>query len=643
MATSKYVLTSAQAKTVGGRPPWPNSASDDGAADSDIGLETVGENLGEGGELATVDENEEGEVSREMLIAMAELTFDWLKPPEKKKKKKRGRGRKRGSSKGSKSPLRSSRTPVRGRSASASPSRSRPGADRHAKLMNKNLAASKKRTGRSASASRSPSRSRISMSRSPSRSSSKDGKKGKKKRKKKKKKKEPVNPFEEKWNAWYESNSPFLEEGTLLNALSLVLRVFEQTFKIDPNALADLLNRKVFEKDQIIADLQAALEEEARKVFETKRMALDYRTEMKKAVKRLKDFELLKSNAVRNMEIAERDKRAALKEAKRLSDINEDLKDELKAMTKSRDKALTKIERREKAISILNGKLTKAIGEKAIVEQRKGRESDMLRRTEHRCGQLEAKVLEMEEERRLKKIEFEEEIEAMVKSSNASTLQYKRQVDKANGTIADYRIQVHEWQVKELSQMPTTIDKAVKRIANHAAQFMDKINEEAKHDPKRETSDEYRRRWKAIRFQVEEMRTMAWNMLDSAKLKALVRTKKEHDLETVVSEWKLKAQAASAELAKERVLTKMLRRVFQNVGGRMRGILHVSGTKKKEVFSVLEKNRKWDIQTGSMFTLTCCKWCGHFFVEEDGIWPCPCEVAGQDHEVLEEMEDPTTL
>ena len=73
MATSKYVLTSAQAKTVGGRPPWPNSASDDGAADSDIGLETVGENLGEGGELATVDENEEGEVSREMLIAMAEL------------------------------------------------------------------------------------------------------------------------------------------------------------------------------------------------------------------------------------------------------------------------------------------------------------------------------------------------------------------------------------------------------------------------------------------------------------------------------------------------------------------------------------------------------------------------------------------
>jgi len=191
--------------------------------------------------------------------------------------------------------------------------------------------------------------------------------------------------------------------------------------------------------------------------------------------------------------------------------------------------------------------------------------------------------------------------------------------------------------------MPTTLDNAVKQIANHAAQFMKKINDEATHDPKNETSDEYRRRWKAIRMQVEEMRDMAWGMLDGAKMTALVRTKKEHDLEGVVSEWKLRAQASSAELAKERVLTKMLRRVFQNVDGKMRGILHVSGTKKDVVFKTMEKNRQWDVKEGSRFVMTCCKWCGHFFIEEDGVWPCPCEIGGQDHEVLEEMKDPLTL
>eukprot|EP00505_MAST-04D_sp_SCG-Rhode-Island_P002324 Stramenopile-MAST_4_protein_2324 len=626
MATSKYVLTSAQAKEVDGRPPWPNSASDGGASDSDISpVKTVGD-LGEGGELATVDEDEEGEVSREMLIAMAELTFDWLKPPEKKKKKKkRGRTRAKESSSAAGG---SSRSGSRRPSASASPIR--PGRDRHSALIKSNMSASRHRP----SASRSPVRGRT-------RSSSKDSKGGK--RKKKKKKKEPVNPFEEKWNQWYQNNQLFLEEGTLISALSLVLRVFEQTFKIDPNALADLLNRKVFEKDQIITELQAALEEEARKVFETKRMALDYRTEMKKAQKKLKDFELLKSKSVEIAEHAERQKKAAIAESKRLADIAEDLKDELKAMTKDRDRALTKVERREKAMSKLNEKLTKAIGEKAIVEQRKGRESDMLRRATYRCGQLEAKVLEMEEAARMQTSEFEREVQDMVTSSNASTLQYKRQVDKANEMLADYRIQLHEWQVKELGRMPTTLDNAVKQIANHAAQFMKKINDEATHDPKNETSDEYRRRWKAIRMQVEEMRDMAWGMLDGAKMTALVRTKKEHDLEGVVSEWKLRAQASSAELAKERVLTKMLRRVFQNVDGKMRGILHVSGTKKDVVFKTMEKNRQWDVKEGSRFVMTCCKWCGHFFIEEDGVWPCPCEIGGQDHEVLEEMKDPLTL
>ena len=95
VTSSKYVLTSAQAKNVDSRPPFPNSANDNGASDVDISHQEVGDDLGNGGELAEIQEEEEGEMSREMLIAMAELTFDWLKPPEKKKKKrKRGRRRK---------------------------------------------------------------------------------------------------------------------------------------------------------------------------------------------------------------------------------------------------------------------------------------------------------------------------------------------------------------------------------------------------------------------------------------------------------------------------------------------------------------------------------------------------------------------
>ena len=76
-------------------------------------------------------------------------------------------------------------------------------------------------------------------------------------------------------------------------------------------------------------------------------MALDYRTEMKKAVKKLKDFEVMKSSTVRNMQLAEREK-AAIKEQKRLSDIAEDLKDKLKDMTHQRDKALKKLKGEKK-------------------------------------------------------------------------------------------------------------------------------------------------------------------------------------------------------------------------------------------------------------------------------------------------------
>ena len=158
VTSSKYVLTSAQAKNVDSRPPFPNSANDNGASDVDISHQEVGDDLGNGGELAEIQEEEEGEMSREMLIAMAELTFDWLKPPEKKKKKrKRGRRRKRdASTSASKSPTRG--TYGRSISASRSPSRSSrptPGADRHKELMRSNMRASRKR---GQSSSKSPSR-----------------------------------------------------------------------------------------------------------------------------------------------------------------------------------------------------------------------------------------------------------------------------------------------------------------------------------------------------------------------------------------------------------------------------------------------------------------------------------------------------
>ena len=56
----------------------------------------------------------------------------------------------------------------------------------------------------------------------------------------------------------------------------------------------------------------------------------------------------MKSSAVRNMQLAEREKKAAIKEQQRLSDIAEDLKDKLKDMTHQRDKALKKLKGEKK-------------------------------------------------------------------------------------------------------------------------------------------------------------------------------------------------------------------------------------------------------------------------------------------------------
>ena len=48
VTSSKYVLTSAQAKNVDSE-PYPNSADDNGASDVDISHQEVGDDLGDGG------------------------------------------------------------------------------------------------------------------------------------------------------------------------------------------------------------------------------------------------------------------------------------------------------------------------------------------------------------------------------------------------------------------------------------------------------------------------------------------------------------------------------------------------------------------------------------------------------------------
>ena len=119
-------------------------------------------------------------------------------------------------------------------------------------------------------------------------------------------------------------------------------------------------------------------------------------------------------------------------------------------------------------------------------------------------------------------------------------------------------------------------------------------------------------------------------------------TEKEVGLEKEIQVWKQKAKAAESVFESEHVLTKMLRRIFNPEDKTMRAKLHISGTKKQDVYDTLEKNRKWNIDDGSTFTLTCCKYCGHFFLEEDSVWPFPCEIAGE-HEVFETHIDITKL
>ena len=234
-------------------------------------------------------------------------------------------------------------------------------------------------------------------------------------------------------------------------------------------------------------------------------------------------------------------------------------------------------------------------------------------------------------------------------------------LDSANSTIADYRVQIHDWQEKELSRTPDTVAAAVRKIGILAAKFLMQIDKEAADEDAEVRGGgggggggggagsgnppkpiELRRRWKALRFQVQEMREMAYGMLSGATLAQQQRSERELALEKEITGWKLKAKASEAEVGRERVLTKMLRRIFDPTSNKMRATLHVSGTKREKVYAEMDKNKKWDVKTGTTFTMTCCKHCGKFFIEGDSEWPFPCEF-GEEHETLEDIVDVTGL
>ena len=225
-------------------------------------------------------------------------------------------------------------------------------------------------------------------------------------------------------------------------------------------------------------------------------------------------------------------------------------------------------------------------------------------------------------------------------------------LDSAQSTISDYKVQVHDWQMKELSRTPDTVAAAVKKIGIHATRFIQAIEKEAA-DEAHETGGnggpasppkpiELRSRWKALRFQVMEMREMAYGMLSGATLAQQQRSQRELDLERLITQWKAKAKLAQAEVGRERVLTKMLRRIFDPTKDKMRATLHISGTKREKVYAEMDKNKKWDVKTGTTFTLACCKHCGKFFIEEDSEWPFPCEFMDE-HEMLEDITDVTAI
>jgi hypothetical protein len=517
-----------------------------------------------------------------------------------------------------------------------------------------------KSSGRGPSPSRSPSRSMSpsrSASQSPSRSSGKGSKKGKKRRRKDKNKGNSI--YRQLFDRWFWANEFVLRNDTLLNAVGMVLKVLETTFQIDSAELAELLQHKT---EGIISErnrLRGELEAERKRIFLVKQKLMHTQTELDASNAQVEKLTKALEQSEQYREAADVRRRAAEAENKILTNENVRLTKELNQTIKQRDKQKRKVRHREKALSKLESMLATSMGEVEILKRQKGREHEMVRKMANKYATMEAKVIRIDREKHLLSDHFDGEIQGLTKSATVAASQSRMMLDSANSTIADYRVQVHDWQEKELSRKPNTVAAAVKKIGIHATRFLMAIEKEAFEESLENRGNgsgkggsggggsppkpvELRSRWKALRFQVQEMREMAYGMLSGATTAQQQRGQRELDLERVVTEWKIKAKAAQAELGRERVLTKMLRRIFDPTQSSMRATLHISGTKKEKVYAEMDKNKQWNVKTGTTFTMTCCKHCGKFFIEEDSEWPFECEFGGE-HEIMEEILDVTDV
>ena len=515
--------------------------------------------------------------------------------------------------------------------------------------------------GRGTSPSRSPARGPPSRSKSPSRSaspsrssSSSSSKKSRKKRKRGKVDK-GNSIYRQLFDRWFWANEFVLRNDTLLNAVGLVLKVLETTFQIDSAELAEVLQHKA---ETLVADrnrLRGELEEERRRIFLVKQKLLRCNNELDASVLQVEKLTNALEQSEQYREAADVRRREAELQNKKLLDENLVLSTDLARTIKQRDKQKRKVRHREKALSKLESLLATSMGEVEILKRQKGREHEMVRKMENKYASMEAKVIRIDKEKSLLTEHFDGEIHGLTKSATIAASQSRMMIDSANSTIADYRVQVHDWQEKELSRQPDTVAAAVRKIGIHATRFLMAIEKEAVEESVENGKGkggsgfgsppkpiELRSRWKALRFQVQEKREMAYGMLNGATTASQQRSQREMNLERVVTEWKIKAKAAQAELGRERVLTKMLRRIFDPTQPAMRATLHISGTKKEKVYAEMDKNKQWNVKTGTMFTLTCCKHCGKFFIEEDSEWPFPCEFGG-DHEIMEEILDVTNV
>ena len=532
------------------------------------------------------------------------------------------------------------------------PTRGRDGAKNAGKKRNMVSIGGGRGVSNSKSPSRSPSRS-ASPSRNVGSSSSKSRGKGGKKRKRGKKDK-GNSIYRQLFDRWFLANEFVLRNDTLLNAVGMVLKVLETTFQIDSAELAEVLQ---FKAENLVAErnrLRGELEEERRRIFLVKQKCLKAQNELEASIAHGEKLTKALEASEQYREAAEKRRREAELENKVLKKENDQLKRELATTVKQRDKQKRKVRHREKALSKLESMLATSMGEVEILKRQKGREHEMVRKMANKYASMEAKVIRIDREKTLLNDHFDGEIQGLTKSATIAASQSRMLIDSANSTIADYRVQVHDWQTKELSRQPDSVAGAVRKIGIHATRFLMAIEKEALEESLENKNDggkggrsppkpiELRSRWKALRFQVQEMREMAYGMLNGATTAAGQRSEREMELEKVVTEWKIKAKASQAELGRERVLTKMLRRIFDPTKLSMRATLHISGTKKEKVYAEMDKNKTWDVKTGTTFTLTCCKHCGKFFIEEDSEWPFPCEFS-DDHEIMEEILDVTNL